>query len=94
MTEKIRLEHLRRAAYVYVRQSTARQVRHHQESRQRQYALADRARTLGFADTVVIDEDQGKNGSGRQAQSGPPRRRAGQLTGPQNSSSVCQSRQV
>ena len=55
MTEKIRPEHLRRAAYVYVRQSSAHQVRHHQESRQRQYALADRARALGFAETVVID---------------------------------------
>ena len=70
MTEKIRPDHLRRIAYVYVRQSSAHQVRHHQESRQRQYALADRARTLGFAETVVIDEDQGKSGSGRQARSG------------------------
>ena len=70
MTEKIRPEHLRRTAYIYVRQSSAHQVRHHQESRQRQYALADRARTLGFAETVVIDEDQGKSGSGRQARSG------------------------
>ena len=70
MTEKIRPEHLRRAAYIYVRQSSAHQVRHHQESRQRQYALADRARALGFAETVVIDEDQGKSGSGRQARSG------------------------
>ena len=70
MTEKIRPDHLRRTAYVYVRQSSAHQVRHHQESRQRQYALADRARALGFAETVVIDEDQGKSGSGRQERSG------------------------
>ena len=70
MTEKIRPDHLRRTAYVYVRQSTAHQVRHHRESRQRQYALADRARALGFAETVVIDEDQGKSGSGKQARSG------------------------
>ena len=38
MTEKIRPDHLRRTAYVYVRQSSGHQVRHHQESRQRQYA--------------------------------------------------------
>ena len=70
MTEKIRPDHLRRTAYVYVRQSTAYQIRRHQESRQRQYALADRSRALGFAETVVIDEDQGKSGSGRQERSG------------------------
>jgi len=70
MTEKIRPDHLRRTAYVYVRQSSGHQVRHHHESRQRQYALTDRSRALGFAETVVIDEDQGKSGSGRQERSG------------------------
>jgi hypothetical protein len=38
MTEKIRSTHRERTAYVYVRQSTAQQVRHHQEGQQRQYA--------------------------------------------------------
>jgi len=64
MSDKISQGHLRRAAYVYVRQSSAHQVRHHRESRERQYALAGRARQLGFAQTIVIDEDQGKSGSG------------------------------
>jgi len=64
VSEKISSEHLCRAAYVYVRQSSAHQVRHHQESRRRQYDLADRAKAIGFAKTVVIDEDQGKSGSG------------------------------
>jgi DNA invertase Pin-like site-specific DNA recombinase len=64
MSDKLRPEHLQRAAYVYVRQSTAQQVRTHRESQQRQYALADRARQLGFARVVVIDEDLGKSGSG------------------------------
>lgn len=64
MNEKISPEHLKRAAYVYVRQSTGHQVRHHQQSRQRQYALKERACELGFARTVVIDEDQGRSGSG------------------------------
>jgi DNA invertase Pin-like site-specific DNA recombinase len=64
MNDKLQAEHLQRAAYVYVRQSTAQQVRNHRESQQRQYALADRARQLGFARVVVIDEDLGKSGSG------------------------------
>ena len=37
MNEKIKPEHLQRAAYVYVRQSTSYQVRHHREGQQRQY---------------------------------------------------------
>ena len=64
MDEKLRPEHLQRAAYVYVRQSTAQQVRTHREGQQRQYALADRARQLGFARVVIIDEDLGRSGSG------------------------------
>ena len=64
MNDKLQADHLQRAAYVYVRQSTAQQVRTHRESQQRQYALADRARLLGFARVVVIDEDLGKSGSG------------------------------
>jgi DNA invertase Pin-like site-specific DNA recombinase len=45
---KIRPEHLRRQAIVYVRQSSAHQVRHNRESSSRQYALAERARALGW----------------------------------------------
>src|SRR5262249_5834682 len=70
MNDKIKPAHLQRVAYVYVRQSSAHQVRHHQESRQRQYGLADRARAMGFAKTVIIDEDQGKSGSGLQDRPG------------------------
>jgi DNA invertase Pin-like site-specific DNA recombinase len=64
MPDKLTSEHLARNAYVYVRQSTQQQVRTHHESRQRQYALADRARQLGFAGVVLIDEDLGRSGSG------------------------------
>ncbi len=60
---KIRPEHLARLAIVYVRQSTLDQVRHHQESRRRQYDLAAHARTLGWRDVLVIDEDLGKSGA-------------------------------
>ena len=44
---KITANHLGRAAFVYIRQSTADQLLHNPESRRRQYGLADRARQLG-----------------------------------------------
>jgi hypothetical protein len=43
---KIRAPHLSRAAYVYLRQSTAAQVEHNRESTQRQYALAAKGQDL------------------------------------------------
>lgn len=61
---RISAEHLIRRAVVYVRQSTADQVQHNLESQRRQYALADRARELGWSDVVVIDDDLGRSGSG------------------------------
>lgn len=61
---KISPEHLARGAYVYVRQSTADQLRHNHESRRRQYALADRAHALGWSEVVVIDDDLGVSASG------------------------------
>ena len=57
MSTKINPAHLQRAAYVYMRQSSGHQVRYHRESQRRQYALAERARTLGFTEVVTIDED-------------------------------------
>ena len=62
-SEKIGPDHLARPALVYVRQSTVDQVRHHQESRRRQYDLAAHARALGWQEVVVIDEDLGKSGA-------------------------------
>jgi len=64
VNEKIKPEHLTRAAYVYVRQSSGHQVRYHRESLLRQYALAERAQQLGFAQVVVIDDDLGVTGAG------------------------------
>jgi excisionase family DNA binding protein len=61
---KISAEHLARGAYVYVRQSTADQLLHNHESRRRQYALAERARSLGWSEVVVIDDDLGVSASG------------------------------
>lgn len=62
--EHLTPEHLGRAAYVYVRQSSPSQVRHNLESQRRQYGLAGRARELGFGKVEVIDEDLGRSGSG------------------------------
>jgi DNA invertase Pin-like site-specific DNA recombinase len=61
---KINADHSSRTAYVYVRQSTADQLTNNPESRRRQYALASRARTLGWADVIVIDDDLGRSGGG------------------------------
>jgi DNA invertase Pin-like site-specific DNA recombinase len=61
---KITADHLARRACVYIRQSTPDQVRHNLESQRRQYGLVDHARTLGWVDIDVIDEDLGISGSG------------------------------
>ncbi len=61
---KITPEHLVRGAVVYVRQSTAFQVQQNLESQRRQYALAERARQLGWSDVEVIDDDLGRSGAG------------------------------
>src|SRR5436305_10425153 len=70
MSDKIKSEHLQRGAFVYVRQSTPYQVRNHLEGKERQYALAERAKELGFSKVVVIDEDLGRSGSGSQERMG------------------------
>ena len=63
-----RLTPARRAklAYIYVRQSSVTQVKHHQESTELQYRLVDRAVDLGWPRerVQVIDEDLGKSGAG------------------------------
>jgi DNA invertase Pin-like site-specific DNA recombinase len=65
MTSKIETRHLERPAYVYLRQSTMGQVRHHRESTERQYALREKAISLGWrADIVrVLDGDLGLSGA-------------------------------
>jgi len=68
MTEahaKINASHLKRDAYLYVRQSTVRQVFENQESTKRQYALRQRAVALGWPieRVIVIDSDLGQSGA-------------------------------
>lgn len=65
MREKITHDHLTKPAYLYLRQSTMGQVRHHRESTERQYALKDKACHLGWpADQVrILDGDLGISGA-------------------------------
>jgi DNA invertase Pin-like site-specific DNA recombinase len=62
---KVQSHHLNRDAYLYVRQSTLRQVVENIESTKRQYALRGRAVALGWPEEriVVIDSDQGESGA-------------------------------
>jgi DNA invertase Pin-like site-specific DNA recombinase len=57
--------HLSKPAYIYVRQSTLAQVRHNQESTERQYALQDKALALGWPQRSVrvLDRDLGQSGA-------------------------------
>jgi DNA invertase Pin-like site-specific DNA recombinase len=65
MTDKITSQHLQKTAYVYVRQSSMGQVRHHRESTERQYALQDRASSFGWLPSRIktLDGDLGRSGS-------------------------------
>ena len=64
--------HLRRDAYIYVRQSTLAQTVRNTESLLRQYDLAGRARQLGWAEhqIVVVDDDLGRSGASAQGRKG------------------------
>ena len=64
-SSKIQARHLSRNAYLYVRQSTLRQVFENTESTKRQYALQQRAIALGWRieQVVVIDTDLGRSGA-------------------------------
>jgi len=60
---KITPQHLTRTAFLYVRQSTMRQVVENTESTERQYALRQRAVALGWSleQVTVIDRDLGQS---------------------------------
>ena len=64
-TTKVTASHLARNAYLYVRQSTLKQVLNNTESTARQYALAQRAAALGWpaGQIITIDIDQGHSGA-------------------------------
>ena len=62
---KVQAQHLERGAYLYIRQSSMRQVLENTESAKRQYALRGRAVSLGWREDqiIVIDTDQGESGA-------------------------------
>jgi DNA invertase Pin-like site-specific DNA recombinase len=64
-TLKVQAHHLERGAYLYIRQSSMRQVIENVESTKRQYGLRGRAIGLGWRDdqVIVIDSDQGESGA-------------------------------
>ena len=63
--QKVKPTHLKRAAYLYIRQSTLRQVFENVESTKRQYALRQHAVALGWHQDqiIVIDSDLGQSGA-------------------------------
>ena len=63
--QKVKAPHLKRNAYLYIRQSTLRQVFDNSESARRQYALRQRAVALGWPEDriIVIDSDLGQSGA-------------------------------
>lgn len=63
--QKVQGIHLRRTAYLYIRQSTLRQVFENTESTKRQYGLRQKAIALGWPEdrVVVIDNDLGQSGA-------------------------------
>jgi DNA invertase Pin-like site-specific DNA recombinase len=64
-SRKVLSHHLERDAYLYIRQSSMKQVVENIESTKRQYALRGRATALGWPEDriVVIDSDQGESGA-------------------------------
>lgn len=83
MRGKISASQLEQRALVYVRQSTTAQVYEHGESTKRQYALAERAATLGWTkETIeVIDEDLGRSGASADGRTGFARVKEGVARG-------------
>lgn len=71
-TTKVSRAHLERRAYIYVRQSSLKQVEENLQSQRRQYELTHVASQLGWAQSqiVVVDEDQGQSGARAHARSG------------------------
>ncbi|MCY4025513.1 MAG: recombinase family protein [Acidobacteria bacterium] len=65
MTSKVQSHHLQKPAYIYVRQSTMGQVRHHHESTERQYGLRNRAVEMMWAPERIriLDQDLGQSGA-------------------------------
>lgn len=69
---KLKATHLERSAYLYIRQSTLRQVYENTESTKRQYALKKNAVALGWSEDsiITIDNDLGVSGTSSELREG------------------------
>jgi DNA invertase Pin-like site-specific DNA recombinase len=69
MISKIQQSHKEKPAYIYIRQSTMNQVRHNQESTERQYALQEKASQFGWTSDMIkiLDGDLGLSGASSEA---------------------------
>ncbi|MHB8280649.1 MAG: recombinase family protein [Candidatus Humimicrobiaceae bacterium] len=69
---KLKATHLKRSAYLYIRQSTMRQVYENSESTKRQYALKQKALALGWQEDsiITIDSDLGQSGASSELREG------------------------
>jgi hypothetical protein len=65
MISKIADRHLSRQACIYIRQSTPGQVRFNPESTERQYNLANKAKSMGWnpEQIRILDRDLGQSGA-------------------------------
>jgi len=72
MPGEITKEHLSRKAYIYIRQSSQRQVVEHTSGQQVQYNLMQRAKRLGWSDNniEIVDEDLGVSATGTKKRTG------------------------
>jgi DNA invertase Pin-like site-specific DNA recombinase len=68
--DKIGAQHRARKAVLYIRQSSAHQVRHNRESQILQYAMRDRLAQLGWSEIEIIDDDLGRSAAGGTARAG------------------------
>jgi DNA invertase Pin-like site-specific DNA recombinase len=70
MSEKIKPHHLEREAILYIRQSSAYQVKHNLESPKLQYGMEERLPQLGWREIEVVDEDLGCSAAGTVTRAG------------------------
>ena len=72
MHNKVTTKHLSRLAYLYIRQSSLKQIQCNQESTKRQYDLRNKAIALGWKieQIKIIDQDQGQSGSNAEFREG------------------------
>ena len=69
---KVTAAHLYKLAYLYIRQSSLKQIQYNQESTKRQYDLRNKAIALGWKIDQIktIDQDQGQSGSNSEFREG------------------------